>query len=133
MKIVQMILTLSIASMLVVAPVELVQAVDAHHPAQGSATKKAPPIAKKKIKASKKYQAVKPKQSGQMSMGSMMMNCPKMQSGQAGHGNMMQCPMMSTSNSVVTPFHSLRMQWHHNMMMWHHNMIHSQSSKLQGS
>jgi hypothetical protein len=26
--------------------------VDAHHPAQGSATKKAPPIAKKKIKAS---------------------------------------------------------------------------------
>ena len=125
-----MILTLSMTSLLVIAPVGLAQAVDAHHSAQGSATKKAQPVAKKTIKTSKKNQAAKPKQPGQMSMGSMM-SCPKMQSGQAANSNMMQCPMMSTS--IVTPFHSLRMQWHHNMMMWHHYMIHGPSSKLQGS
>jgi len=131
MKIAQMILAFSVTSLIVVTPVGLAQAVDAHHPTQGSATKRAQPIAKKTIATSKKNQVAKPKQSGQMSMGSMM-SCPKMQTGPA-NSKMMQCAMMSAGNSVVTPFQSLRMQWHHNMMMWHHNMIHGPSSKHQRS
>ena len=131
MKIARMILTASIASMMVAAPVGLAQAVDAHHPQQGAATKKVQPKLKKEITV-KKNQAVKSKQHGQMAMGGMMNNCPMMQGGQAGKGHAMKCPMMSPADSSM-PFHSFRMQWHHNMMMWHHQMMHGQSPMHRGS
>jgi len=137
MKIVQMILTASIASMLVAAPVGFARAVDAHHPAGDSATKQAQPKLKKKI-PTKKNQAAKSKQSGQMAMSGMMTNCPMMRGRQAGHGNMkrgnmMTCPMMSADGASMPPWHSLRMQWHHNMMMWYHQMMHGQSPMHRGS
>lgn len=136
MRIARMILTASIAGMLVAAPVGLAQAVDAHHPQQGAATKKIQPKPKKKVTI-KKNQAVKSKQHGQMAMGGMMSNCPMMQRGQGPQSGMMQggtmqCPMMSAAGASI-PFHSLRMQWHHNMMMWHHQMMHGQSSTHRGS
>ena len=109
MKIVRMIMTASIASMLVAAPIGFVQANDAHHPPADSVTKQVQPKLKKKI-TTKKNQVVTSKQSGRMSMGGMMANCP----------------MMSADGSSM-PLHSLRMQWHHNMMMWHHQMMHGQS------
>jgi len=161
MKIARMILTASIAGILVAAPVGFAQAVDAHHPAQGATTKKAQPKPKKNI-GTKKIQGVMLQRPGRMTMagmkGGMMANCPMMQRGQAGQGGMMkgkrmqgnmmqggmmqggmmqagtmQCPMMSASNSSMSPLHSIRMQWHHNMMMWHHQMLHGQSSMHRGS
>lgn len=152
MKIARMILTASIAGMLVAAPVGFAQAVDAHHPAQGATTKKAQPKPKKNI-GTKKNQGVMLQRPGRMTMagmkGGMMANCQMMQRGQAGRGGMMQgsgmmqgnmmqagtmqCPMMSASNSSMPPWHSIRMRWHHNMMMWHHQMLHGQSSMHRGS
>lgn len=154
MKIARMILTASIAGMLVAAPVGLAQAVEAHHPAQGTTTKKAQPKPKKNV-ATKKNQGAMLQRPGRMAMagmkGGMMANNPMMQRGQAGRGNMMpggmqagmmsggmmqagtmQCPMMSAGNSSMSPWDSIRMQWHHNMMMWHQTM-HGQSPMHRGS
>jgi hypothetical protein len=52
MKTIRMILALTVASMLVVAPIGSVQANDAHHPGAGAATKQSP-AAKKKVKTLK--------------------------------------------------------------------------------
>jgi hypothetical protein len=127
----RMILTASVAGLLVAAPVGLAQAVDAHHPEQSKAKDKPAKKVVKKKKAVTASHSGQMMPMGRMKMSGMKMGGAMMQKGhgaQAGKGGMMQCPMMSAGGMSMSPM----MQWHHSMMMWHHQMMHGQSPMHRG-
>lgn len=85
MKSIRTILALLVASVLASAPGALAQEPDPHHPSAATAPADTP-----------REQPVAPPAASQQpgQMGGMMMNCPMMQSGQAGQESAMNCRMM---------------------------------------
>ena len=88
MKRLMMVIAIAVAANFAAFGVQPASAVDAHHPAQTTKSKKVKAPAPKKAKSTKRSQ--------------MMMQCPMMKGGmkQGGmmQGGMMKCPMMGASN-----------------------------------